>query len=437
VENFLRYPKAIIFCGGLLFIISLISVRAIRFDYNILNLQAEGTESVEYEKKIFKNSERSSWYSVVIADSLEEARMKKEMLEGLTSVEKVESIISLMPEDQDKKIEYIRDIKPLLEGITPEKGKLQPLNLDDLVSVLQKIRFKMREDNEDAWDPGKKPSSQSIKRVRYLISDLLSQLKEKDRNISIQYLSAFQKELFLDFNDKISTLKENMDPSPVTIEDLPSQLKKRFIGNTGKFLLQIFSRYNIWDRKPMDEFISDIRTVDPDTTGYAVQAFESSRLMKQGYERGGIYALIAIFIFMLYIFRSIRWAILAMVPLLVGSIWMIGLMHIFDLKFNLANLIVLPLIIGIGIDNGIHIVHRHREGQDNKKGSVISTSTGKAVILSSLTTMIGFGSLMIASHKGIFSVGLLLTLGVGSCLIASLTVLPALLKLQPPAKDKF
>jgi len=99
-----------------------------------------------------------------------------------------------------------------------------------------------------------------------------------------------------------------------------------------------------------------------------------------------------------------------------------------EVSFNLANLVILPLIIGIGVVNGVHIVHRYREETD-KSVNILSRSTGQGVILSSLTTMIGFGSLMVADHQGINSLGLVLSLGVGCCLMASITVLPAILRL--------
>ena len=104
-------------------------------------------------------------------------------------------------------------------------------------------------------------------------------------------------------------------------------------------------------------------------------------------------------------------------------------MDLTGLKLNMANLVILPLILGIGVVNGIHIIHRYREETD-KTQVVLSKSTGQAVILSSLTTMIGFGSMMVADHYGVYSLGLVLSLGVFCCLTASITFLPALLKLS-------
>jgi len=156
--------------------------------------------------------------------------------------------------------------------------------------------------------------------------------------------------------------------------------------------------------------------------------FESSRLMKEGYVNGGIYAMAAIVIFVFLIFKKLKTTLFIFLPVVVGSLWTICIMDLVGVQFNLANLVILPLILGIGVVNGIHIIHRYRKEPD-KSISVLSKSTGPATILSSLTTMIGFGSMMAADHQGIFSLGLVLTIGVGCCLVASVTILPAILKL--------
>jgi len=150
--------------------------------------------------------------------------------------------------------------------------------------------------------------------------------------------------------------------------------------------------------------------------------------MKDGYVHGGIYAMVAIFIYILVSFGNLRATLVVLLPVAMGSIWTVGAMDLVGVSFNLANLVILPLIIGIGVVNGVHIVHRYREETD-KSVNILSRSTGQGVVLSSLTTMIGFGSLMVADHQGVYSLGLVLTMGVGCCLITSITVLPSILKL--------
>jgi predicted RND superfamily exporter protein len=257
------------------------------------------------------------------------------------------------------------------------------------------------------------------------IIDRLQTLPEAEGQ---RVLAQFQQSLFRDFQDKWTLLRNNLNPSgPITLANIPPQLKSRFVSQDGtKFLLQIYPKNNIWNREPLEEFISQLRQVDADVTGSPVIGYESIDAMKKGYIEGGLYALFAIILIAFFSLRNIKDALLAMIPLGLGVVWTAGLMWLFHLKFNLANLIVVPLILGIGIENGIHLIHRYREEREGG-ARLITGSTGQAVTLFSLTTMIGFGSLMLATHRGVFTMGLLLTIAVGSVLVASLLVLPLLL----------
>ena len=128
--------------------------------------------------------------------------------------------------------------------------------------------------------------------------------------------------------------------------------------------------------------------------------------------------------------RRVRETVLALLPLGLGLMWAFGLMYFFGLKFNMGNVFGLPLILGAAAEYGLNIVMRFMEGRDHG-GPLIARSTMMAVLVNGLTTISGFGSLMVADHRGIFGLGLLLTLGTATSLIAALIVLPALLKLMP------
>lgn len=424
----LKKPKYIIIFGLIVTFLSILVLKDIRFDYNLLNLQASGLESVDYEMKILNNSGKSAWYGAIVVNTFNKVLSTKKSLESLPSVNTVSSIASLVPDKQEEKIAIIKKITQIYNIFLPVKINTDSVDLAKLTKVLKKIHFKMRKGDEDSWEPGKKPRTKSIQKVRKLITDFNVLVKERGEKIVQKSLDQYQNILFFDFVEKLQSFRDALNPLKVKISDIPSDLKERYIGKTGKFLLQISPKMNIYDREPMEEFISDIMSVDPNATGTAVTASESSRLMKEGYVRGGVYALAAIIIFVWISFKDWRCVLLAVLPLVLGSFWTLGIMGLFNLQFNLANLIILPLIIGIGVDNGIHIVHRYRDDIDSAVSPVYK-STGKAVMLSSFTTMIGFGSLMLASHRGIHSIGVLLTIGVGCCMIASLTVLPAILKI--------
>jgi hypothetical protein len=421
----LRWPLLVLL--GLCTLGGLVTLPRMSFDHNLLNLQAHGTESVEWEKRILENSERSSRNALATAPTPEEAMRKAAAFEALPSVESVESVASLIPSDQTARIELVRALQPLLGDLSPTLTKPAAVNVPDLVRTLDKLKLKIREENED-WDPLRKPSERELRKVRrslLAVSERLQNMSDADAQAA---LLRFQDALFRDFQDKWSLLRSNLNPSgPITLADVPAQLKSRFVNSTGtKFLLQIFPKKNVWEKEAQEEFIQQLRQVDPDVTGNPVIGYESIKAMKEGYIEGGVYAFLAIILVTFFSLWRVGDTMLAILPLGLGIIWTAELMWIFDLKFNLANLVAVPLIIGIGVENGIHLVHRYRE--EGVGGlALVAGSTGQSVALFSLTTMIGFGSLMVARYYGIFSMGLLLTIAVGSVLVASLTVLPLLL----------
>jgi hypothetical protein len=152
--------------------------------------------------------------------------------------------------------------------------------------------------------------------------------------------------------------------------------------------------------------------------------------MTEGYRMGAVYAVAGVALVTLLMFRAVRPTLLALIPLGVGTGWMLGLLGLLGVPFNAANLLFLPLIAGVGVHNGIHVVARFREIETRVGAPAgLPRHTGRAISLASLTTIVGFGGLMVSSHPGIYGVGLVVALGVGSVLVASLTALPGLLAL--------
>ena len=140
----------------------------------------------------------------------------------------------------------------------------------------------------------------------------------------------------------------------------------------------------------------------------------------------GITALLIIAL-MAMTFRSVRWTLLALTPLVVGLLWMVALMEVFGVALTFYNLVVLPAILGIGNDAGVHLVHRYREEGPGSMRHVLR-STGEHVGVGALTTLIGFAGLLLSFHPGLRSIGLLATLGIGATMAAALLFLPALIQ---------
>ncbi|MEX2363976.1 MAG: MMPL family transporter [Balneolaceae bacterium] len=223
---------------------------------------------------------------------------------------------------------------------------------------------------------------------------------------------------------------------PVQLAQIPDYLKSRFItkdGEVGRFVI-IYPSVGLSDGRNSIEFKNDVSVVElrDETMFYAsstsIVAASMLDLMRteSPYMVGATF--IFIYFFMLFSFRSFRWSIISMLPLVVGLLWLFGLMMLFGLQFNFYNLVVLPAILGIGEDSGVHLAHRYREEGKNSMWSVLS-STGQHVTMGSLTTMLGFAGLLFTNHPGLQSLGVMAVLGIGMTLLASITFLPALIQL--------
>lgn len=428
-----RHPGWVFSLSGLVALFAFLPVGPIRFDSNLLNLQARGTEAVDWELRLVEAQGDSSIFAADMVNSLEEARERTRRYESLPSVRKVESLATYLPENPEERMERVRSLGPLLKGLSvvgAEPAAPDPARVERWVS---RIRFKLREEEEKEADgsreAGTVPAPDTVSGARYRAEEVLRSLEAAKASGDLpSRLASYQERLAADFGRKLDILTASaLDPAPVTVEGLPKLLRKRYLGENGKWLLQIYAREDVWQSEPQRRFVDELRTVNPEVTGPAVFNCESTRSLLEAYLESGVYASVAIVLILLLDFRSARLAGLSLVPLVLGWLWALGGMRLSNLSFNPANLVILPLLVGIGVDYGIHIV-RHFLQSPSAEGRIAGSRLGRAILLSSLTTMAGFGSLLVAHHQGIQSIGRLLSLAVGSCLVAALVFLPSLLR---------
>jgi hypothetical protein len=234
--------------------------------------------------------------------------------------------------------------------------------------------------------------------------------------------------VYRDFVQSFQRLQANMNPQPIGLDQLPPEIRRKFVSDQGRFLLQIHPAVNIWEREGAFRFVDDLRRVDPEVTGTPVITYEAIRLMERAYVQGTLYAVVLVSGLTALIVRRVRETLLALLPLGLGILWTVGLMYFMDLKFNLGNVFGLPLILGAAAEYGLSIILRFMEDQEHGGGPLVARSTLMGVFVSGLTTVTGFGTMMLAQHRGIYGLGLLLTLGAAVSLLASLVVLPVLLR---------
>jgi hypothetical protein len=230
----------------------------------------------------------------------------------------------------------------------------------------------------------------------------------------------------VDVHDTFAALQNQDDSAPLRVRDLPESLRDRFVGVTGKYLLMVYPKKDVWQRDNQKELIDQVAKIYPEVTGTPVQLYHYTELLKQSYEQAARYSLAAIVVLVLFHFRSPLCLALTLVPVGVGFLWLGGLMGWLGVQLNPANIMTMPLVIGIGVTNGIHILNRFAEEQTP---NILAHSTGKAVLVSGLTAIAGFGSLILGKHQGLKSLGCVMSVGLATCMVAGLTFLPALLNL--------
>ena len=373
-----------------------------------MKLYPDILEAVDWQNEIQDHSDLAIWFGISITDDLEEAKKRVEQFRKLPTVASVRGIGEIFPPDEEEKI-----------------------------SKLQQIRKR--------------------------IIPLLDKVKNSENSQIAQ------------------KLRGALKTRPLHPRDLPDSAQGEAMTPDGSlFQIQIYPIEDIWNPLNMERFIEDLRKIDPEVTGSPVQIYESGLLMQRSYLQAGILALLACLVLVFLDFQTIGYtmarffglalivatfvavifwlirhdhywisagvtvislsglfaadprgltdSLMSMLPVSLGFITLFGVMKISGVPINPANIIVLPLMFGIGVDAGVHIMHRHKIDPFARPLG-LSAGTGKGIILTGISTIIGFASLTLATHRGVRSLGFVLAMGVALTLIACLVVMPAMLEM--------
>jgi len=417
----------LVLCG-----LCLTQFHKVYFDYNLLNMQMKNLPAVVFERKLIQSATKSVLFGAVLADSQEDAVALEEKIKELPAVAKVESLSRFLAEDATPKLKLIGAIKKEVADLQFAEIDAGAVEIPELSRTLWSLQGYLGAAAEEAKQEDAEVCRQLLA-LRSAIGQLRRQMLAGNQTTAAAKLAAFQRALFKDVRETFDALQNQDDRAGLSVSDLPVALRNRFVGVTGKHLLQVYPKKDVWQRENQKEFIRELRaaldpkqTNKPIITGTPVQLYEYTGLLKNSYEEAAGYALAAIALLVFIHFRSLLLVVLALLPVAVGSVWLGGIMGLFNIPFNPANIMTLPLVIGIGVTNGIHILNRFAE---EKHPSILAKSTGKAVLVSGLTTIAGFGSLILAKHQGIESLGWVMSTGVATCMVAGLTFLPAVLTL--------
>ncbi len=443
------------------------------YDANLLNMQPDNLPAVETQQKLLSGSQGDVLYAVAWYPSRQEAIEQANRFRNLSSVSNVMELAShQLTGGSGETFNQLSQLLDFSRQVASAPKHSLPHNPAEMGLALEKVLDEL----------GSK-SSIAATQIRLQLDHFLDFYSRQPFEVQIQILDSVEQELIRSLWSEIRMQTADLSSLINQQHEISQILQSRFMNKQGDWLLQIYPNGDIWSDEPLEKFVTDLRSVDAQVTGTPLQNYEASRQLKQSYTNAAIYAALAIILVLLLdvtklktallawtipipilaaiIFGSasqgmIAWQSLSMIQILgayvasvtlisllierreciigllailppsLGACMLLGTMAIFNIPFTPANLIALPLVMGIGIDDGVHVVHDFKR---TTKKYLMSANTWRALVLTSFTSMIGFGSLSLASHRGLAGLGTVVMIGIASCLLVSVILLPAILSL--------
>jgi hopanoid biosynthesis associated RND transporter like protein HpnN len=426
-------------------IASAVSIPYLRFDYNLLHLQNQQAPAVKalYEvmdaSKNDSGDEVSTIYSSVVADNVDQARDLRTRLLALPEVARVDSPLDLLPTGQDEKMPIIKRIVAAAHELNIKPAPAgQKVNIPKAQADIHRLLGNAQDGLKQA--KGYAGISAIAKDAVQAFASMIPALERADKALHSASVPVLETRFAPTSNGAFTNLQKNMTmlqsqkaDRGLTLDDLPPQLKTLYVSKDGKILLQVYGKKDLWERAPDDEFTKAVLKTAPQATGTPILNDTYTEYLRVSYLHAAGWAFLAIVVLIFLHFQSFRYLLLTLAPLVLAVLWRTGAMVWLGLEFNPANIVTLPLIIGIDVAFGVYIIDRYRE---DGKLSIFAGSTGKAIIMSSLTSLFGFSSLLVSKFAGMYSLGQLMSLGIAIGLVTAIFFLPQLLALLHPAVPK-
>jgi hypothetical protein len=438
----------IVIATGLL--LTLIGIRAgdrLDWEWNFMNLEPEGLRSVELQDEIIEKYKLSISISMLTADSVGESRRLRKKLKEKGIVGEVDDISMWVSRpDLQKNLKHLdrlhRELsisKPHIafvsDGpVSTDSGANRPFPRDtraEFANELDRLWANIVEIQALSFTAGQD-------RVVEKTTRLVAEREKRDTGLLRITADRFADPTAVDWHtvDVFARLFErslhrqadrmSSKRGPVTLESVPDDIRAKYTSEEKPgFLLLIMPKKNLFERADLELFQEVVTGVHPSVTGFPQMMLNMNlETLREG-RVAALAAVTVILIVLMADFRRPLVAVLSFLPLVSGLALTFGVMWLLDEKINYINIIALPVIIGIGVDDGVHFFHRYIQEGSGGMGRAVS-SVGRAMLMTSLTTMIGFGSLMLYMMRGMASLGLVLFVGVGMCFVVTVTLLPAL-----------
>ncbi|MGI9432639.1 MAG: MMPL family transporter [Myxococcota bacterium] len=391
---------------------------SVRFDSNVVTIRNPETESVQTFEDLLEDGDRTPWFVDVVVDDLPAAQAAAARLDSLAEIERTATLADYVPQEQDEKLLLLEDLAFLLD--VPGRAPAADPTPEEQIEALERLARTL--DVEWVAD-SRSPLSMSARLLRERLANLLAHLDTEDPETALAELDAL---LLSKLPDRLAKLRRALEPGEVSIADLPTDLTERMRAADGRARVQVFPREDMTDDRALAAFVAAVRTLEPEATGLPVNIVEFGRATSSSLREALSWALGLIAVLLLALWRRPTDVGLVLTPLALAGCLIVGTMFVFDMPFNFVNVIVLPLLLGIGVDSGIHLVQRARRPLPPGE-PLAGTVTGRAVLWSAFTTLTSFSTLALSAHRGVASLGQLLVLGMAATLICMLVVLPALL----------
>ena len=419
-----KYSRFLI---GTVVILALVSIALLpntSFDSNPFHLSDQRSESIRTALQLFEESKTSPWTITVLAATREEALGLEEQLKQLPEVEAAVTIASFIPKNQDEKLEQIEDMAMFMPAAPEEhKHNAAPQYRDSKKALAELyLALKNRIDSGQASDSEQTSLLDLADRIN-TFNKLLTD-PQQDELLFHRLDAALLPNLAI----LLERLNMLMEASTVDFSQLPQDLVDRYVSKNKIFRIQVFPQEDLRDLNNLENFVAAILPIAPQATDQPVTILGAGHTIVSAFRNASILAFILITLFLRLVMKSLVEVLLVLMPLLLALYFTMAAAALLNISFNFANIIIVPLILGIGVDSSIHVVHRFKEARGSTT-HILETCTARGVFFSSLTTIMSFGSLAFIHHAGTASMGKLLTLSVILMIFCTLILLPAFLEL--------
>jgi hypothetical protein len=419
----LHYAKPVAIATLVIAVISIALTFNVQTDFNPINLRDPNTESVIAFKNLMKDKETTPMTLTVLAKDENDAKVLQQKLLTLTSVDKTVSLFDFQPTAQDDKLALIEDMGLMLGAQTQNFPALKT-DTDPIPGIKRLIK------TIDTILPQKTDARErlALSNFKKELQDILIELDTRQQPSRRMFIEKIQTTLLGTLPEVMNELSASFNAGEVTLADLPADIKDKWLSKNGSYRIQIFPKKDLNDLTSLEEFITQVQSVAPETTDLPVMYWESMKEVIGAFQQAIVIALITIALLLFAIRRNIVDTLLVMTPLILAGLFTMASAVITNTPINFANIIALPLLLGLGVDNGIHMVEKLHHSLSEEQ-NIYQSSTARAMFYGALTTASSFAGLAFSPHQGIASMGLIITMGIFWIMVCTFIILPALSKL--------